>query len=297
MKCRYYLIDAFTRERFQGAQIAVFVAAAGLDGRQMQLIARELNLSETVFIQRCSDDPSAWCFRVFSPLQELDFSGPPIIAGCYALARNGQMPVGPSSIRLPLGDIDVNLEEETSGDLRIGFSMRTPVRFDDFVPSARELADMLYLDENDLEQGEYRPMIVSSGHDYLMIPLKSPAALAKARFNEVKWTLSFVATLASQILLFAVNRSSPLVDFNVRLLGKGIGEHEDPPVGSAVPAFAAYVFSGHSEGHHRAVLQRGGGERRSSILHAEVVKSHGHMEQIIVAGHAVLVGEGELYAP
>lgn len=295
MNCHYYLIDAFTRERFQGAQIAVFTDTPALDDRQMQLIARELNLSETVFIQSQPDPQVPWSFRVFAPGGELDFSGHPIIAGCYALVSQGRLQAGTSSIRQKLGSIDVNLEQEPGGDWRMGFSMQSPVRFDDFVPSAKELAEILYLDESDLEPGEYRPMISSSGNDYLIVPVKSLAVLHRARFNEVKWTMSFVATLASQILLFAVNRSEQPVDFNLRLLGKGIAEQEDPPVASAVPAFAAYVFADHSEGSHRAVLQRGGGERRSSILHAEVIKSHGHMEKITVSGHAVLVGEGDLY--
>lgn len=295
MKYTYYLIDAFTNEPFQGAQIAVFTEVPGLTTGGMQLIARELNLSETVFVEAGGDDAVPWRLRIFSPNRELDFAGQPTIAACYALAMRQLLPEGVSRIQQNMGELEVSVEKDAANQPRMGFTITAPVRFDHYVPSARELAEILHLDPMDIDEGEYRPMISSCGNDYLVVPVKSTAALSRARFNEVRWTLSFVATLASQIVLFTVNRNPEPVDFNLRLLGRGIGDLDDPPVGSAIPAFAAYAFADHPPGDHAATMQRGGGDRRKSILYARVTRSVRGVERIKVAGHAVMVGQGEIY--
>ena len=49
MRCRFYTVDAFTDRAFEGAQIVVLPDARGLNDTQMQKIAREFNVSETVF--------------------------------------------------------------------------------------------------------------------------------------------------------------------------------------------------------------------------------------------------------
>ena len=106
--------------------------------------------------------------------------------------------------------------------------------------------------------------------------------------------MSFVATLAKQILLFSKNKQEPGIDFNARLLGRGIIESEDPPIGSTIPAFGAYLYSASIDGCYNAVVQRGGGDRRKSILEVEVVKDNNEIIQINVGGSAVLVGKGSL---
>ena len=71
-----YIADVFTQQIFNGAQIAVFPHAEGLNVEAMRLIARELNLTETVFIFRCRD----WRMRFFLPYNKIDFAGHPIVA-------------------------------------------------------------------------------------------------------------------------------------------------------------------------------------------------------------------------
>ena len=91
----YFIADVFTNQIFNGAQIAVFPNADGLDELRMQLIAREMNLSETVFVfhngsekgSRYGNENGSREIRVFSPLAEIDFAGHPIIAFCPEAER------------------------------------------------------------------------------------------------------------------------------------------------------------------------------------------------------------------
>jgi len=73
MKYNYYIADVFTKQIFNGAQIAVFPNAEGLSKEQMQLVARELNLSETVFVFHPDKQITNRVMRIFSPLGEVDF--------------------------------------------------------------------------------------------------------------------------------------------------------------------------------------------------------------------------------
>src|ERR1044072_8922226 len=76
---RYRVADVFTTRQFEGNPLAVFPNAEGLDQATMQRIARELNLSETVFIS-----PPAR-FKIFTPLTELHFAGHPTIGAGFVM--------------------------------------------------------------------------------------------------------------------------------------------------------------------------------------------------------------------
>jgi trans-2,3-dihydro-3-hydroxyanthranilate isomerase len=113
MKIEYYIADVFTKQLFNGAQIAVFPNADGLSDATMQLLARELNLSETVFVFHPEKSDTKRLMRVFSPKKELDFAGHPIIATAYVLGLCGDVPlqdgITPIILEQNIGPIDVNI--------------------------------------------------------------------------------------------------------------------------------------------------------------------------------------------
>ena len=289
MEYRYYIVDAFTRRPFQGAPIAVFPEAGDLTGVQMQMLARELNQAETVFILR-SDGSHMNEMRIFTPDMELDFGGHPVIAASYVLFKDNKISTGSYQLRLPVGSISIDVAE----DEKIQFTIQSETKLDGFVPSNKELGEILNLDENDIDQSKNKVMISGCGENYLIVPVKSIDQMDRARFNEEKWTMSFVATLAKQILLFCENRDDALIDYNARLFGKGIAHNEDPPIGTSIPAFGHYVFSNTDEGLHTARVQRGDGGRRISMIEVELNKYQGDVSDIKVGGYAVQVGEGSI---
>ena len=91
MEYAYYTADVFTNTIFQGAQIAVFPHASEFDNTRMQLIARELNLTATVFVFPSEEQTNTFRMRIFSPLAEIQFAGHPINATAHVLASIGDI--------------------------------------------------------------------------------------------------------------------------------------------------------------------------------------------------------------
>lgn len=297
MEYSYSLIDAFTHTAYQGAQVAVFTEAGGLSTQQMQLMARELNLSETVFAMPADDAKAAIRIQVFSPEAEQDVMGHPVIAAAYALVLEGKLKSGASSLEHAAGFIDVHVAMKESAIEDIQFVISSTTGMDDFVPSAHELAEIIGLDENELDMSRSKPSIAVCGNRHLIIPVKSFDVLHRARFNINKWTMSFVATLATNIVLLCKSQSRDDSDYCARLIGKGIGESSDPPIGPVAPALGVYLFHDVMDGQHNVIIQRGGGEKRKSLLHLEVAKSNSVIESIKLGGAAVKVGTGSIIAP
>ena len=82
MRYQYYLCDIFTNVRFGGNQLAILPHAEGLSDRQMQKIARELNLTETTFVFP-PESGHTRKVRIFTPTTEVPFSGHPNIGTAF----------------------------------------------------------------------------------------------------------------------------------------------------------------------------------------------------------------------
>ena len=78
MRYAFHTADVFTDRPFGGNQLAVFLDARGLDGSRMQRVARELNLSETVFVFPPEDPAHTRRVRIFTPGMEVPFAGHPM---------------------------------------------------------------------------------------------------------------------------------------------------------------------------------------------------------------------------
>ncbi|OYV17450.1 MAG: phenazine biosynthesis protein PhzF family [Methylococcaceae bacterium NSP1-1] len=128
MNYTYYIADVFTRQIFNGAQIAVFPNAEGLSDEHMRLLARELNLTETVFVFHPDNDSSTHKMRIFSPLGEIDFAGHPIIATAYVLGSCGDIKLTEAVTHLVfeqnLGPIDVHISANHGKPYFVQFSRR-----------------------------------------------------------------------------------------------------------------------------------------------------------------------------
>src|SRR5258708_36469096 len=91
MTYNFIQLDVFTDHAFGGNPLAVFPEAEGISDEQMQQIAREMNLSETVFVLP-SDKEALRRLRIFSPGNELPFAGHPIVRTWNSLAGEAGVP-------------------------------------------------------------------------------------------------------------------------------------------------------------------------------------------------------------
>jgi trans-2,3-dihydro-3-hydroxyanthranilate isomerase len=277
MKLDYYIADVFTTQLFNGAQIAVFPKADGLSDATMKLLARELNLSETVFI--CNPDHKAnnRIMRIFTPTKELDFAGHPIIATAYVLGLCGEIDltqtITPIILEQKAGPIETNITAEKGKPTFVQFTRKVASIIDRFAPTDEELASFLGLKQSELDHKKYSPRLVSCGFPYLIVPVWNYESVRQAKFNMAAWSQSIAPqTAAQEIVLFAPKSPFPDADFNVRLLGPHIGIYDDPPIGTAMPAFASYLcsFEHTQKGTHVFAVDRGDANSRRSVIKLEM---------------------------
>jgi trans-2,3-dihydro-3-hydroxyanthranilate isomerase len=304
MKYNYYIADVFTKQIFSGAQIAVFPHAEGLSKQQMQLVARELNLSETVFVFHPDKQSTTRVMRIFSPLSEIDFAGHPIIATAFVLASCGDIQLNdaitPMIFEQNTGPVNVNISAENGNPVFVQFTRKVTSIVDRFAPSDDELASFLSIQPSELDHKKYSTRLVSCGVPYLIVPVWRYESVRNAKFNYAAWSQSSAPqTAAQEILLFAPKTPFADADFNARLLGPRIGMHEDPPVGSAMPAFASYLcsFEFLQKGTYTFAVDRGDENYRRSVLNLEMDHKGEDTLTIRVGGAAVMVAEGVMTIP
>ncbi len=301
MNYNYYIADVFTKQLFSGAQIAVFPRAEGLSSKQMALLAGELNLSETVFILPPGNEKATHKMRIFTPQGEIDFAGHPIIATAFVLAACGEIQVpGPTAslvLEQNTGLINTDVTSQNGKPTFVQFTKTYSTTVDCFAPTDQELASFLCINSAEIDNKKYSVKLASCGFPYLIVPVLNYETVRNARFSFDAWSESTAPhTTAQEILLFSPNNPYHDSDFHLRLLGSNIAVKEDPPVGSAVPAFAAYLCSHKHilENTHSFALDRGDENSRYSVLSLEMDYKDKSLLTIRVGGNAVMVAEGKI---
>ena len=301
MSHTYYTLNVFTDTPFQGAQIAVFPEAENIEEALLPKIAQELNLSMTVFIQPADTDIDAFKIRAFSPRQEVDFAAPPILAAGHILAEIGKIKLKakhtPVVFQQNDQNITANITKTDDKTYPVQFTLQSNPIIDRYTPAKQELAAILSLDEKDIDNSQYKTLLVSCGMPYLIIPLRSQDAVRKARFDTKEWGQSSApASAAQEILVFSTKTNYSDTNFHARILGPTIGLHEDPPIASSMPSFTGYLASHDHirDGTYTFAIDRGSKETRRSLLQIEMDKRKGRALTLRVEGQSVLISKNTL---
>ncbi|WP_269618310.1 PhzF family phenazine biosynthesis protein [Zhongshania sp. BJYM1] len=302
MEYAYHTVDVFTQSAYSGAQISVFPQADGLDDTQMALIAKEMNHPETVFVFPGSSDVAAE-LRVFSPAGERAVGSHSVVAAARTLVHSKALLVADDDCVIHFAQgrkiFDVVLSQK-NGRLLTQLSMSVTPQIDRYVPDNKELQQVLGLGANDIETLKAKTLFVSCDSPYLIVPLRSMDAVYRARFNLEAWSRSSASSVAvNEILVYCSETESLQTDFHLRILGQYIAHEDSPPVGAAIPAFAASLCDtrGLADGTHTFWLERGHKASRQSILQVEFVKKVTAALKIRIGGDAVLVAQGTILAP
>ena len=304
MNYTYYIADVFTKKVFNGAQVAVFPAAECLNRQQMSLVARELNLTETVFLSKTEGTENHFRMQIFSPLGEIDVAGHPIIAAAYVLAScdklNLKESYTPVIFQQNSGEVQANVSSIDGQPSFIQYTRTVSPVVDYFTPSEAELASFLGIDAAYIDNKKYSTRLVSCGVPYLVVPTFYYETIREARFDFAAWTQSIAPqTAAQEILLVSPKTPAQDSDFAVRLVGPNIGHHEDPPVGSAIPTLAAFLcsFDHMRTGTYTFAVERGDEKVRRSVLNMEMDHKGEDTLTIRVGGEAVKAAEGTMFIP
>jgi trans-2,3-dihydro-3-hydroxyanthranilate isomerase len=304
MRYRFLTADVFTDRVFSGNPLAVFPDARGLSTPQMEVVAREFNLSETVFVFPPDDPAHTRRLRIFTPAGELPFAGHPTVGAAVVLAAIGEVPLDGGETRVVfeegVGPVPVLIRVEGGRPTFAQLTAARPPEKEPDPPPPDVLARALSLgpDEVLTAASGYAPEVWSAGVPFLFVPVRDLAALGRARVHLPAWEPVAKALGFEEVFVFTTDAGEG-ADVRARMFAPGMGIVEDPATGGACSAFAGYlgVRTRLRDGTARWVVHQGVEMGRPSRLEVEADKVAGEVVAARVGGAAVLVSEGTMAIP
>jgi trans-2,3-dihydro-3-hydroxyanthranilate isomerase len=278
---RYTIADVFTDTPLQGNQVAVFTDATGLSEDVMQRTAREMKLSETVFVLRKEDPDAHLRVRIFTPTLELPFAGHPVLGTAFVVGRA----MGSNVVRLETraGVVPVTLTRPDGGGEPVYGEMQQPIPSVEPFDAVDELVAALGAapDHTALPIEAYRNGPV---HVYIEFPSEEAVAALEP-------DIGALARLGEYgINCFAGSGTR----FKNRMFAPALGVAEDPATGSAAGPMAVHLARfGRIEYGSEIEIVQGVEIGRPSLLRARVEGSAERIEGVFVGGSAVIVARGE----
>jgi len=291
MEHRFYTLDVFTTTRFEGNPLAVFTDGDGFSDDQMQAIAREMNLAETVFVQKPTEEEALARLRIFTTKQELKLAGHPVIGTWFLLAELGVVPAQEGGVHIlqetGAGVLPVEIRFKDGRPQRVTMTQTEAIFKSDKI-SKKKLAATLGLSPKDFDP-KLEPQFVSTGIFNMMVPLRNRAALGKIAMN-MKELSKLQGKNATMAYCFALGGNGKA--FSRGMLPWEV--YEDAATGSAAGSLGAYLvkYGKLDAGHTLSILQ---GAEMGRPSHIEVQVSQSGKKLIPrVSGAAVKVFEGTI---
>jgi trans-2,3-dihydro-3-hydroxyanthranilate isomerase len=276
--------DVFTQRPFSGNPLAIVEGADDLTTAQMQTIAREFNLSETIFVQTPDDPANTAKVRIFFPTAEISFAGHPTIGCALHLAQKR-------------GLDDVVLEE-AAGLVAVKISNATAQFTAPVVPFNSNIAvdfglvtSALGLTPEDI--GPHTAGVHEGGPRFLYIPVATETALQQARALQPAWDQLMQACRVDSAYLYTPG-------FNARMFSPSAGIPEDPATGSASAILASQLLQNDALENDRTTklqLTQGVSMGRPSEIHLEADVTNHVLTAVRIAGNAVPISQGQITAP
>ncbi len=296
MTCQFYTCDVFTDTPFGGNQLAVFPDARGIPEELLPKITREFNFSETTFVYPPDDPAHTKRVRIFTPGSELPFAGHPTVGTAVVLATLGDIPLTGEETRIvfeeKVGPVPVTIRSINGTPSFAQLTAAKLPEFNDSVPSADDIAEMLTLSRPELEDARYPVRFVSVGFPFLFVAVKGLSAIGRIRINVSKME----AMGLKEIFVFTDECERKGFHFHARMFAPLLGIPEDPATGSAAAAFSGYlaVRDAMTSGTLQWSIEQGCEMGRPSLLYIEADKSNSAVTAVRVGGSAVMMTEGRI---
>lgn len=270
----YTVLDVFASKPLEGNALGVFPDARGMSTLEMQKTARELNLSETVFLLPPESDGDA-LLRIFTPTTELPFAGHPVLGAAFVVA----VVLSTSSVRLETGLGLVPIEMTRQG-LRLTFGrMQQPIPTFELYERAEELLAAVGVERSELPVEVYR-----NGPQHAFVMLRSVEEVEALRPD-----LLALAGHALGVSCFAKAGSH----WKTRMFAPSLGVNEDPATGSAAGPLAVHLARhGRIPFGVEIEIRQGAELGRPSVLYARAMGDLRTIERVEVGGSAVVVAQG-----
>jgi trans-2,3-dihydro-3-hydroxyanthranilate isomerase len=275
---RYVICDVFTDTPLTGNQLAVFTDARDLPEQTLQLLAKEIGFSETVFVYPAAAEGAHARIRIFTPGIEVPFAGHPTLGSAFVLA--GPLQLGEIRLETGSGVVPVRLEREGA---RIVFGrMEQPIPT---VAAYEDEADLL--DAIGVERSELPVEVYDNGLHHVFVMLGSEAEVAA-----LKPDLARLSDVGEVLGVNCIAGSG--TQWKTRMFIPSGGIAEDPATGSAAGPLALHLARhGRIAFGEEIEITQGVEIQRPSKLYARVDGSADHVERVEVGGSAVVVARGE----
>lgn len=176
MKLPFYIVDVFTEKKYSGNQLAVFFDADKLSTEQMQQITREINFAESTFVTQYQPENNSASIRIFTPAQEMQFAGHPIIGTSWVLMNKMvEKPIDLFTLTVPIGTIPIQQKDDL-----VWLQAAQPKFFEIF--SKSDFLSFSNLQRSDFDD-QFAVQEVSTGSAFVIVPLNNKKALANLRFD------------------------------------------------------------------------------------------------------------------
>lgn len=301
MALKFHTLDVFTDRRFGGNPLAVVLEADSLSESQMQTIAREFNLSETVFVQTSEKPAHSAKMRIFTPQSEVPFAGHPTIGTATLLAElNAPLHNGEQDALIIL--------EQAIGTVRVGVRTRPgAAAFAEFdaprlpaeagiLPPSDIIAAGLGLIPSEIGFENHKPLCFAAGNTFAFVPVISLEAIRRARVNGPHWEQAFEQQGIAGAYLYTRQCEHTNSAFHARMFAPQVGIPEDAATGSAAVGLTGIVqhFDRLPDGTHKRIVEQGYEMGRPSQIVLTSVVAGGKLTTVRIAGSSVRVSEGTM---
>ncbi len=301
MALTYHILDVFSERPFGGNPLAVVLAADRLTATEMQAIAREFNLSETVFVMAPTSPGHSARIRIFTPTREMPFAGHPTLGAAILLAELRMPAVNGES------DAIIALEEE-AGVIRVGVRLRAgAAAFGEFdapkitsspeeLAQPEEISAAIGLIPSEIGFENHKPTMLRGSSVFAYVPVANLEAMSKLRIAPSHWARAFTDRGTDGVYVYSRQCVRGHSAFHARMFAPDIGIPEDPATGSAAIGFAHVVqgFDQGPDGVHRRIIEQGLEMGRPSAIQLTSTVVRGKLESVRIGGAAVRVAEGVL---
>jgi trans-2,3-dihydro-3-hydroxyanthranilate isomerase len=293
MELEYFIVDVFSKTRFEGNPLAVVMNSVDLSTQQMQALAREFNLSETTFVERRSleiEQREGVRVRIFTTEEELPFAGHPTLGTATVLRTISPAVVVEDTITLALnvGPVPVKFNE----DGQFGEMTQHDPEFGQELDRS-EVARLTGLTVEDLDPAS-PPQVVSTGTAFAIVALRSHQALARLNVSSTE-AHAWLRERGARWFYVLGPTGGEAPAWQARMQFNGT---EDPATGSAAGCAISYLVKrGLAESGMRIHVRQGVEIGRPSDLYLTANLNAGKVTQVRVGGSTVLVAKGQIEVP
>jgi len=288
----YEHVDVFTSKPFRGNQLAVFRNAGKLTQKQMQLIAREMNFSESAYLSGSSHKDVDAKIRIFTPAMEIPFAGHPVLGAAFVVLKHKKGRKPPTlSLELNSGIIRTDIKK-TDSTYRI--SMYQPVpEFGSALQNRGQVAKAFGLGRMELTGGG----VVSNGLSFLIVEAENEESVKNAKLNNEK-----ALNIASRYNVCGIYLFSRVekkkTDIHARFFAPALSVPEDAATGSASGALGGYMARILKFPRTlKLIIEQGVEMKRRSSIRVDVTCDRGLLESVKVTGTVSYVGQGRVVIP